>query len=248
MKHLLAAVAALLVGSWLPAAALAQTNFTGTVVETKDVDAYTYVRLKAADGEIWAAVTKAPVKAGSVVTVANAMVMSNFESRSLKRTFDRILFGSLGATPAGAKPSTLASLAAPAAAPAMPGAGTAPAAGMPAPKAAAPAPDVKVPKATGPNARTVAEVITKRLELKGKQAVVRGRVVKYNGGIMGSNWVHVRDGSGSAQDETNDLLVKTKDVTKVGDTVVVTGTVRADVDLGSGYSYQVLIDDAKIGK
>ena len=40
------------------------------------------------------------------------------------------------------------------------------------------------------NARTVAEILTKTAELKDKPVVVSGKVVKYNPGIMGKNWIH----------------------------------------------------------
>ena len=60
--------------------------------------------------------------------------------------------------------------------------------------------DVKVAKAEGANARTVGQVYADRVTLKGKEVVIRAKVVKVNAGIMGKNWVHLRDGSGSAAD------------------------------------------------
>ena len=108
--------------------------------------------------------------------------------------------------------------------------------------------DVKVPKATGPDAQTVAEIIAKKTALNSKPVLVRGKVVKYTPGVMGKNWIHLQDGSGSAADSTNDVLVTTKDETKIGTVVVARGTVRTDVDLGSGYFYKVLVDEAKLQK
>lgn len=108
--------------------------------------------------------------------------------------------------------------------------------------------DVKVPKAGGPNGKTVAEVITKRIELKDKTVVVRGKVVKFNPEILERNWIHLRDGSGSAADYTNDVLVTTIDQAKVGDIVVVKGVVHIDKDFGMGYSYKVLIEEAELRK
>jgi len=108
------------------------------------------------------------------------------------------------------------------------------------------APDAKVDKAKGANARTVAEVNTNSSDLKDKPVVVRGKVVKYNGGIMGKNWVHLRDGSGAAGDGSNDLLVTTAEQAKVGDIVIAEGLVRTDKNFGSGYAYKVLIEDAKL--
>ena len=106
--------------------------------------------------------------------------------------------------------------------------------------------NVKVPKAAGRDARTVAEIVAKGTELKDKTVVVRGKVVKYTPGVMGKNWVHLRDGTGSASDGTNDVLVTTQDETRIGDVVIARGTVRTDVNLGSGYAYKVLVDEAKL--
>ena len=107
-------------------------------------------------------------------------------------------------------------------------------------------PDAKVPKATGANARTVAEITAKPADVKDKPVLLRGKVVKYNPAIMGKNWAHLRDGSGSAKDSTNDVLVTTKEEVKLGDIVTVKGVVRTDKDFGAGYSYKVLVEDATL--
>ena len=108
--------------------------------------------------------------------------------------------------------------------------------------------DVKVAKASGPDARTVAEIIIKRIELKDKTVLVRGKVVKFTPEVLGKNWIHLRDGSGSAADNTHDVLVTTKDQAKIGDVVVAKGVVHTDRDLGSGYSYKVLVEEATLQK
>jgi hypothetical protein len=105
-----------------------------------------------------------------------------------------------------------------------------------------------VPKAQGPDARTVAEIFGKRAELKDKPVLLRGKVVKVTPAVMGKNWLHLRDGSGLAKDNTNDIIVTTKEQTKVGSVVVARGVVRTDIDLGSGYAYKVLIEDATLQK
>jgi hypothetical protein len=92
---------------------------------------------------------------------------------------------------------------------------------------------------------TVAEVFADPGKLAGQKVTVRGKVVKTNAGVMGTNWVHVRDGSGA--DGTNDLTVTTKgEIPKVGDTVVVSGPVTANKDYGMGYSYPVILEDAEV--
>jgi hypothetical protein len=111
---------------------------------------------------------------------------------------------------------------------------------------AANVPVIKVPKATGPNGRTVAEVYAQRAKLRDKPVAVQGTVVKFSADIMDRNWIHLRDGSGSAADRSNDLMVTTKQTVKVGDVVVASGLVKTDVNYGSGYSYPVVIEGAKL--
>jgi hypothetical protein len=217
------------------APAPAAASVKGEVLEVKDVESYTYLRLKTKDGETWAAIGKAPVKKGAEVTIENVMVMTNFESKTLKKTFPSILFGSLAVATAATGPA----ISTP-----MGGANMAAAhAGM---AKSADVGDVRVAKATGANARTVAEVVTKAAELKDKPVLVRGKVVKYNAEIMGKNWVHLRDGSGSASDNSNDVLVTTTSQAKTGDVVTVKGIVRTDKDFGAGYAYKVVIEDATL--
>ena len=235
-----------------PAAAIPQApqpalaTVSGVVEETLDASDYTYMRLRTeGGGETWAAITKAKVKKGDSVTVVNAMSMDGFESKTLNRKFDRIVFGSLGDGKAGAPPAPISAhgAAAEAAKGAPMAAPHAAAAGGP-----ADAGDVKVPKAEGKDARTVAQVFAERAQLKDKTVTVRGKVVKANTGIMGRNWYHIRDGSGSREKKDDDLTVTTGDPAAVGDVVVVKGVVHVDKDFGAGYQYPVVLEDAKVTK
>jgi len=215
-------------------------SLKGKVLERLDAPPYSYLKIQSGKEEVWAAVPKADVAKGAEVTVLNAMPMANFESKTLKRKFEVVFFGTLeGSAPA-------AQAGAPADMPASP-------AGMAQQHAkAAQGPsnvgDVKVPKASGADARTVAEVYAQKGALKEKPVTIRGKVVKFNPGIMGKNWVHLQDGSGKAEKQDNDITVTTQDMTSVGDTVLVKGTVRVDKDFGAGYAYPVIVEDATLSK
>jgi len=204
-------------------------SLSGTVLEMLPAPPYMYLRLKTGNGEVWAAVDGGSVEKGSQVTVANAILMQNFESTSLKRTFPKVYFGTLGA--AGNAPSLPAT--------------------NPHATAAPPANRVEVgtvAKALAPNARTVAETWAERTRLDGKTVTIRGVVVKVNEGVMGKNWIHLQDGSGDAAQGTFDITVTSADMAKAGDTVTITGTVHINRNVGAGYSYPLLIEDAKVVK
>lgn len=93
--------------------------------------------------------------------------------------------------------------------------------------------------------KTIAEVYAEKDQLAGQEIVFRGKVVKTNAGIMGKNWLHVRDGSGA--EGSNNLTVTTPFILpNVGDTVVVTGPLELNKDFGMGYQYDLIIEDAKV--
>jgi len=62
--------------------------------------------------------------------------------------------------------------------------------------------------------------------------------------IMGKNWLHVQDGTGGPG--ANDLTVTCATTAKVGDIVLIRGTLVIDKDFGAGYKYDVMIEDAQI--
>lgn len=198
--------------------------FTGTAIETLDAPGYTYIHVKTDTGSEWAAVPATQIKKGSTVTIAVQMPMENFESKTLKRKFDRVLFGTI-ATDGGSAPHA-----------------------MPMTSAAAPvdAGNVNVTKADG--GKTIAEVWAQKAALKDSPVIVRGKVVKFLPQIMGKNWLHLRDGSGSPKAGDNDLTVTTSDTVKVGDVVTVKGTLHTEKDFGAGYSYAVIIEDGSVMK
>lgn len=93
----------------------------------------------------------------------------------------------------------------------------------------------------------VADLYAQKNQLAGKTVTVEGNVVKVSEAIMGKNWIHIQDGSGS--EGTNDIIFTsaTQSAT-VGDHVVATGTVAIDKDFGYGYFYSVIVEEATFTK
>jgi hypothetical protein len=250
----LAAGAFLACGRSRPAAAMPATpaSLQGQVLEVLEAAPYTYLRLRTAQGELWTAVPAAPVKPGDPVTVLAQVRMDNFQSATLHRTFPAVYMGTLaGAGPASAAapaatamppaampPAAMAAMAAPA-----PGHGSGPAHG------AAPfAPTAKVPRAAGPEGHTIAELYARQDSLKDRPVAVRARILRYMPGIMGKTWIHLADGSGKPETRDFDLTVTTQDAAKVGDVVTVKGLLHLKRDVGAGYVYPVIIEDAKLAR
>ena len=212
-----------------PASAPASVSeVAGPVIEHLDAGQYVYLRIKTAKGEVWAAIPAARIDNGTEVRMVNPMPMTNFESTALKRTFDVVYFGTLAPAGSGAAATT-----------ADPHAGL---------QSAAKVEVGQVTKASGADARTVAEVWGQKGSLAGKAVTIRGVVVKYNGGVMGKNWIHLQDGSGDPKLGTNDIAVTSQDPAATGQTVTIKGTVATNRDFGAGYTYAVIIEGARVVK
>jgi len=193
-------------------------DISGTVLETMNAGGYTYAHLDHGATKIWIAGPETKLAVGTKLGKMSGSLMTDFRSDTLKRTFDQIYFvSSYGAGDAMSGPVNPH--------------GDKPAA----------ADDTIEKIAPVPGGKTLAEIFGGKAALGGKPVVVRGKIVKLSLGILGRNWVHLRDGT-----ETKALLVTTQASPKVGDIVVARGKVALDKDFGGGYRYEVLVEDATL--
>lgn len=201
----------------------------GTVLEMMEAAGYTYVLLDTGEEEVWVAGPASSIAVGDIVQAATNMPMADFTSKSLDRTFAVLYFAdalqNLSATPASAPVVERHPEPAPVDRTAF---------------------DIDVaPLEPG---KDIAYVYANKEALAGQTISLRGEVVRYNKNIMDMNFIHIRDGSGSAAEGNNDLTVTSTDRAKVGETIVVTGKILLDKDLGAGYTYPVMMDDANLSK
>ena len=196
----------------------------GAVLETMDSGGYTYVLLDLGEEQRWYAGPVTAVSVGDVVQTEIGMSMGAFMSKTLNRTFEDLYFvGALGNLSAPTLPEGH---------PTTPDMGGSDAA------------DVEVAELEA--GQDIAYVYGNKDALAGQQVSLRGKVVKYNSGILGWNFIHIQDGSGDVADGSNDLTVTSLAETAVGQTIVVSGTIVLDKDFGAGYSFPVLMEDASI--
>jgi len=171
------------------------------------------------------------LQVGNQVMIANPTPMPNYRSDTLDRTFEMLYF--VQAFNVGGQ------------APAMGAMGAADGSQPPVAHTVVAKQEVKgVAKADG--GHTVGDIYAKKGDLAGKTVKVRGKVVKFTGNIMGTNWVHIQDGTGKAGE--NDLTVTTSATATVGDVVTVSGMLSKDKDFGMGYFYPVIVENASITK
>jgi hypothetical protein len=206
--------------------AKSDSSLSGKVVEAMNSGGYTYVCLEKNGVKTWVAVPEMKVTVGQKMSFQPGGEMKNFTSKTLNKTFDTIIFSNGPISPSGsAKASPMKRESSSSAAASGP---------------------IKVEKAEGVDACTVAEVYAKKASLNKKKVSVHGKVVKVSTGIMGKNWIHIQDGSGSAEKGTNNLVVTTHDMAAVGDVVTIKGTLYKDKDFGGGYKYAVIVEEASV--
>jgi len=192
----------------------------GVVQETMNSAGYTYALVKTDADQVWLAGPETPLTVGQTIVVPSGTRMTDFFATSLNRTFPEILFvDRIGDEPLSAD-----------------------AAECHKPQVV----DVAAKVAPAEGGRSVDEIHSLRAELADQEVVVRGQVAKVSTGILGTNWVHIQDGTGHPTTGTHDLLVTSDTVPNVGDVVTVRGPVHLDRDFGAGYQYPVMIEGAQI--
>ncbi|OOZ39006.1 hypothetical protein BOW52_07765, partial [Solemya elarraichensis gill symbiont] len=193
---------------------------------------YTYIRVEEKAKTYWIALPEIQVSVGETISFYEQMLMENFTSKSLDRTFDRILFVE------GISKGTE----------------------LPAREEVKPSPNTEPPKQPSESQESkelgspvgrfsVQELIQKKDELNGKVVEVKEKISKLSRMIMGTDWVHIEDGTGSKEDMDNKIIFRsTQAGMAVGDEVVAKGVLYTNKDYGSGYFYPVIAEDAVFTK
>ena len=203
-----------------PAAQIPAGSHAAKVVDFVDVPNYTYLQVSENGQEYWIAAPQTKVEKGQTVYFSQGMEMKNFHSQTLNRTFDSIFF--VQEISSSQQSQSVAS----------------------AHQQASSSSKEQVSVEPLKGGKTVAQIFSDKEALAGKIVHIRGKVTKYNPGIMDRNWIHIQDGTESAGNF--DLLVTSNDAASVGETIVVEGKVAINQDFGAGYSYPVMIEGAKI--
>jgi hypothetical protein len=197
-------------------------NQKAEVKEVIQTSAYTYLRLDNNNKEVWIAITKQDIKEGSTVYYKEGLKMENFTSPELQRKFEVVYFvQEISDQPIKAKmPEELM--------------------GSEPKKPVLNKLDIKIEQPEG--GISIGELYGKRNEFAGKTVKVKGQVTKVNIAIMERNWIHLQDGTSEGNDF--DLTITTTHEPKVGDVVTYSGTLTLNKDFGSGYSYEIILENA----
>jgi hypothetical protein len=192
------------------------------VTEVIQTSNYTYLQVEENDNKLWIAVVRMEAKTGDSVYYTNAYEMKNFVSKELGRTFPSVYF---------VQDPTSKLITAKADQPVL----------TPRKPQLVRWSDVSVEKPKG--GITIADLYKDKSTYAGKTVIIRGVVVKYNHEVMHKNWVHLQDGTEFSG--KFDLTVTTLDSLVIGSKVTFRGVIALDKDFGSGYQYDVIMEEAK---
>ncbi len=193
------------------------------VAEVLQANAYTYAKVQEGEKEYWIAVTKRQMQQGETLFYSNSLEMKNFTSKDLDKTFETVHFvEQLGKHPSAPQSGESGEHS----------------------RNKMNVTEQKVKIDLAKDGISVAELFTNKQSYAGKIVKIRGKVTKFSSAIMGRNWVHIQDGT---EDSGNyDLTITTEDKAQVGDVVTFVGKVALNRDFGHGYSYEVIIESAKV--
>lgn len=210
---------------------------SGAVVETMDASGYTYVQVDTGQEKLWAAAPQFSVAVGDQVVIPEGMAMKNYHSKTLDRDFDVVYF--VESVLNASNPSMPAEMTN---TPNMQiPEGHPPLTGM------TPPPTIDFSGLTKvEGGYTVGDIYAEKSKLSGQTIKVRGKVVKFSPQIMGTNWIHIQDGTGEQAAATHDLTITSDTQVKIGDTIVIEGPLTLDKDFGYGYQYDLIIEGAQV--
>lgn len=201
------------------------TNLHTVIIkESIDASAYTYLLVTEKEKEFWIAIPQTKVEIGKTYTYEGGVEMKNFESKELNRTFDSVFFveGIVDPNaPAASEPTST-------------------------PTKVVSSKELSKGITLAKGAITLYDLYTNKDKLAGKTVILTGKVVKFMPEIMNKNWIHLQDGTN--YNAFSDITITSLEKLKVDDIVSLKGTVVLNKDLGSGYKYEILIEDAVLVK
>jgi len=191
------------------------------VNEFLDGGSYAYINVSEGSDNYWMAIGKMPVNVGETYYYEGGIIMKDFESKQLKKTFDFITFvDGIRKTEVAVSKKGSTSVKEDV------------------------VKDELIKIETPANGISLGKLFSTKESLVKKPVIVRGKVIKVNNGIMDKNWVHISDGT--QFESKKSLTVTTLENVKVGDIVTFKGILILDKDFGQGYVYDILLEEGEL--
>ncbi len=187
-----------------------------TIKEVLPTSKYVYALVQENDQEYWLATNKVELQIGAKYYYKNGLLKTNFRSKEHDRTFDKLYLVSSLIPQDHGQSASRKTVDEPQ--------------------------RTTQNRVTNEGSVSIAEIVKNPKKYSGQTLQVSGECSKINANIMGRHWIHLKDGS---QDEY-DFVVTSKTQIPVGHVVTFTGTITLQKDFGSGYYYDILMEDAVV--
>ncbi len=193
------------------------------VIESMNASRYTYVNVEEEGSAHWIAIPQTDVEVGDIYYYKGGVRMHNFESKEHNRIFETLyLVGGISKSPTGEVPTGYIDMHG---------------------GASASFTQNIAPLEDG---ISLEELFTSKEDFDGKIVSIKGQCTKVNRQIMGKNWIHLQDGTKSDSGELYDLTITTQEEVQMGQVLAFRGKITLNKDLGSGYRFDVLMEEATI--
>jgi len=199
---------------------------TVKVKAIEQVANYTYLLVKGKGPEYWIAVSSTEIQIGESITYQGGMLMEDFHSKELDRTFEKVLF--LDDLEGGQTPANTDAML-----------GTSQGSEVKTDR-------LKTSIEAEEGTVSIAELFADPAAYEGKTIRVKGEVAKFNPNIMERNWIHLQDGTDF--EGKYDLTVTSQEGFVVGQVLTIEGILALNRDFGYGYSYEILLEKATVAK
>jgi len=210
--------------AFTPTAGMAgEPLYSGEVVQSLQVGGYTYMLVSVSDrAQIWVAVPKTNVQVADFVDVPAGLPMANFYSKTLDQEFELIYFVDQIVNHSESSVEVSAS------------------------RLNNDELQQKIAtRVSSDEALGLETLFADKINLDGQTIIVAGVVVKYSAQIMGTNWLHIQDGT-QGDSGSYDLTITSDDQVDVGDVVLVEGVVILNKNIGDGYHFDIILEGAKV--
>ncbi|MFH4965109.1 GW dipeptide domain-containing protein [Gaetbulibacter sp. M235] len=206
----------------------AEKLHTVVVKEVIQTPTYTYLNVNEGDKNFWIAVNSGEAKVGETYFYVGGLLKENFESKELNKTFDELyLIGNLVSANHGNQMSSNDSKNEDLGAVKEPVTNS-----------------VKTNIIRQSGSVKISEIVNNPKKYEGQTVQIDGECTKINNGIMGKNWIHLKDGS----KDDFDLVITSNDEVTVGSVVTIKGDVILNKDFGAGYKYDLILENGVIVK
>ena len=192
------------------------------VVKVTPGEKYQFAEVREGDKTYWIASTARNIRAGETYFYNEALVRTQFESAELQTVFDTLLLVTR-LVPEG-KQGELK-----------------PPQNLSAPEEAEESQN-EAETAQDPVLVSLATLLQNPEPYENQWVEISGTCVKVNPGIMNRNWVHLK----AAGEDGGQVVVTTQDEVEVGEMVRMQAVVKRNRDFGSGYRYDLLLEEGRL--